>query len=204
MTMTTTVLDPSAGIADPCVVVDDYARPGPSSSSDSATATSCRASHRCRSTSTSGTCPSVPPTLRANFETTTCCGMTPPDKPRHRSGYTAEDSQHVRAVCLTVAVTLGACLDDICIVGGLVPSLLIDGLSSTDADHDRRHPGTNDLDIALAVSLLSDERYAEVGHRLRQEGFEPDVNANGNPTVQRWRLHGLQVTIDFLMAPLPG
>jgi len=29
MTMTTTVLDPSAGIADPCVVVDDYARPDP-------------------------------------------------------------------------------------------------------------------------------------------------------------------------------
>jgi hypothetical protein len=107
-------------------------------------------------------------------------------------------------VCLTVAVTLGAYLDDICIVGGLVPSLLIDGLSSTDADHDRRHPGTNDLDIALAVALLNDERYAEVGHRLRQEGFEPDVNANGNPTVQRWRLRGLDVTIDFLMAPLPG
>ena len=29
MTMTTTVLDPSAGIADPCVVVDDCARPDP-------------------------------------------------------------------------------------------------------------------------------------------------------------------------------
>src|SRR5665811_105216 len=29
MTMTTTVLDPWAGIADLCVVVDDYARPDP-------------------------------------------------------------------------------------------------------------------------------------------------------------------------------
>jgi hypothetical protein len=29
MTMTTTVLDPLTGIADPCVAVEDYARPDP-------------------------------------------------------------------------------------------------------------------------------------------------------------------------------
>lgn len=129
--------------------------------------------------------------------------MPPPDKPRHRSGYGAEDLAQVRAACLTVAVTLGAYLDEVCIVGGLVPALLIDTTRDADGGDDDRHPGTNDLDIGLALALLDDQRYAEISARLRAEGFEPDVNANGNPTVQRWRLGDLKVTIDFLMAPAP-
>jgi hypothetical protein len=48
-------------------------------------------------------------------------------KPRTRDGYVPEDLAQVRATCLTVAITLGTPrLDDVCIVGGLVPSLLID------------------------------------------------------------------------------
>lgn len=127
------------------------------------------------------------------------CGMPPADKPRHRSGYTAEDTLQVQSACLTVAVTLGAYLDDLCVVGGLVPSLLIDQRTPSTGSG-AGHPGTNDLDIAL----LDDQRYAEISHRLRQEGFGPDENAKGNPAVQRWRLRDLKVTIDFLMAPLPG
>lgn len=127
----------------------------------------------------------------------------PADKPRHRSGYTAEDTLQVESACLTVAVTLGAYLDDLCVVGGLVPSLLIDQRTPSTGSG-AGHPGTNDLDIALAIALLDDHRYAEISHRLRQEGFGPDENAKGNPAVQRWRLRDLKVTIDFLMAPLPG
>jgi hypothetical protein len=126
--------------------------------------------------------------------------MPAPDKPRHRSGYTTEETEQVRAVCLTVAVTLGAYLDDVCIVGGLVPPLLID---SARTDDDDLHPGTNDLDIGLALALLDDERYAEISRRLRSEGFEPDTNDSGNPTVQRWRLGELKVMIDFLMPSAP-
>lgn len=48
------------------------------------------------------------------------------EKPRHRSGYGQDELEQVKAACLTVAVTLGAYLDDVCIVGGLVPALLID------------------------------------------------------------------------------
>jgi hypothetical protein len=127
--------------------------------------------------------------------------MPAPDKPRHRSGYMAEETEQVRAVCLTVAVTLGAYLDDVCIVGGLVPPLLID---TARTDGDDLHPGTNDLDVGLALALLDDERYAEISRRLRSEGFEPDTNENGNPTVQRWRLGELKVKIDFLMPPVPA
>lgn len=130
--------------------------------------------------------------------------MPPVEKPRHRSGYGQEEFEQVKAACLTVAVTLGAYVDDVCIVGGLVPALLIDSVRHTDDDEeDPRHPGTNDLDIGLALALLDDERYAEISARMRAEGFAPDTNDAGNPTVQRWRLGELKVTVDFLMAPAP-
>lgn len=123
------------------------------------------------------------------------------DKPRHRSGYAPAEFEQVKAACLTVALTLGAYLDDVCIVGGLVPALLIDAQR---ADDDERHPGTNDLDVGLALAVLDDQRYAEISARLRAEGFEPDTNDAGNPAVQRWRLGDLKVTVDFLMPPAPG
>lgn len=46
-------------------------------------------------------------------------------KPRDRDGYTPDDLLQVRATCLTVAATLGVRLDRLCIVGGLVPNLLV-------------------------------------------------------------------------------
>jgi len=129
--------------------------------------------------------------------------MASSDKPRHRSGYTAEDLELVKAACLKVAVTLGAYLDDVCIIGGLVPTLLIDLARIGDADQ-HRHPGTNDLDVGLALGLLDDRRYAEISARLRAEGFTPDKNDAGNDALQRWRLGALKVTVDFLMPPAPG
>ncbi len=124
--------------------------------------------------------------------------MTELRKPRNRSGYRAEDLAQVKSALLTLAVTLGDYLEDLCIVGGVVPALLIDLHREA---QESRHPGTNDLDVALALALLDDERYAELSDRLRAEGFEPDTNENGNPTVQRWKLGELRVTIDFLIPP---
>jgi hypothetical protein len=97
-----------------------------------------------------------------------------PEKPRQRSGYRREETQQVESACLTVAVTLGALMDDLCIVGGLVPSLIIDRELGGDEELDDEHPGTNDLDIGISVALLDDDQYTEISHRLRQEGFEPD------------------------------
>lgn len=130
--------------------------------------------------------------------------MAQPDKPRHRSGYTAAETLQVESACLTVAVTLGAYLGDVCIVGGLVPSLLIDRELGPGEEDKERHPGTNDLDIGLAIGLLDEKRYAELSKRLRQEGFHPDENDEGNEVRQRWRLEDLKVTIDFLIPPAPG
>jgi len=132
--------------------------------------------------------------------------MPPSEKPRHRSGYTAEATLQVRSACLSMVVSLGAFLDDLCVVGGFVPSLLIDSrpAQSKLGDGDDLHPGTRDLDMGLAATLLDGERYAELSSRLRQEGFEPDANESGQTTLQRWCHRDLDVTIDFLMAPLPG
>lgn len=130
--------------------------------------------------------------------------MTPPAKPRVRTGYTQEETEQVISVCLTVAVTLGALMGDLCVVGGLVPSLLIDQQIGPDPDTGDTHPGTNDLDVGLAVGLLNDEQYAEISYRLRQEGFGPDENENGNPTPRRWKLADHRVTVDFLLPPIPG
>lgn len=63
-----------------------------------------------------------------------------------------------------------------------MPSLLIDQHISANKDG-ADHPGTNDLDIALSIALLDEQRYTEISHRLRQEGFGPDENAKG--TCQR-------------------
>lgn len=131
--------------------------------------------------------------------------MPPAEKPRHRSGYSTRDTLQAHSACLTVAATLGAYLDDLCIVGGLVPALLIDlRRRKSGAGRDDGHPGTNDLDVGLALAVLADNRYAEISSRLRQEGFEPDTNDKGNMVLQRWRLGNLKVTVDFLMPPAPG
>lgn len=110
----------------------------------------------------------------------------------------------VESVCLSVAATLGAYMDRLCIVGGLVPSLLIDRVVGPDPETGTLHPGTNDLDVGLEVALLDDGEYTEISRRLRQEDFGPDKNENGNPTPQRWKLGDFAVTVDFLLPPTPG
>lgn len=124
-------------------------------------------------------------------------------KPDTASGYTREETDQVVAACLTIAGALGDLMDDVCIVGGLVPSLIID-LRAEELADEEGHCGTNDLDVALAVALLDDARYKEISDRLRRESFEPDSSTAGNPTPQRWRKGELKVTIDFLMAPAVG
>ena len=48
------------------------------------------------------------------------------DKPNHAGGYDRNRTALIREACLEVATRLNDFKDDLCIVGGLVPSLLID------------------------------------------------------------------------------
>jgi hypothetical protein len=133
-------------------------------------------------------------------------------KPRTRDGYTPEDLANVISACLTFAVTVGAHMEELCIVGGLVPSLLIDNKLGDNRgpahpgtnDLDIVHPGTNDLDVGLAVAVLNDNAYQAISSRLRAEGFDPIMNAQGNTQVQTWAYAETKVTVDFLLPPIPG
>jgi len=122
-----------------------------------------------------------------------------PDPVRRADDLTPEQLKNAQDACLLLATYLGGYQDDLVLVGGLVPSLLIDARRM----HDQLaglHPGSADLDIALSLGLLRDERYHGLSDGLRRAGFVPDKNADGNPTPQRWRREGL--TIDFLISML--
>ena len=123
-----------------------------------------------------------------------------PDKPTTAAGYTSQQAELVRGTCLYVATKLGDIMDELVVIGGLVPSLLInqDELSEgADA-----HVGTMDLDVGLTLALLDEGRYKTLTERLRRAGFEQDVNDEGKPTRQRWKIEKLEkVTVDFLIQP---
>ena len=126
------------------------------------------------------------------------------DKPTTAAGYGGGQTELVRATCLYVATKLGDVMDQLVVVGGLVPSLLVKQEDlSIEVDS---HVGTMDLDMGLTVALLEKGRYRTLTERLRRAGFEQDVSGRGHPTRQRWRIDGPErVTVDFLIAPsLPG
>jgi len=123
-----------------------------------------------------------------------------PNKPLTRSGYTPEETEQVIASTLSIAVVLGDLLDEVCVVGGLVPTLLIDQ-RRTSAGEDG-HCGTNDLDVGLALALLDNARYKEISERLRRAGFHHDETPDGQAVLQRWKMGDLKVTIDFLIPPV--
>ena len=128
------------------------------------------------------------------------CETARMSKPATRDGYDRDQLDRVRRTCLHIATKMGDLLDEIIVVGGLVPYLLVDqtnlplGLQP--------HAGTMDLDMGLALGLLKEQRYRELSARLRGAGLAPDVNDNGNPSLQRWTTGSPQpVTVDFLIPP---
>jgi hypothetical protein len=123
-----------------------------------------------------------------------------PEKATTAKEYSIEQAELVRATCLYLATKLGDLMGEIVIVGGLVPSLLIDQDSMPEGDD--KHVGTMDLDIGLALAIFDGSRYRAITDRLRSAGFTHDVNEMGNPTRQRWKVEEpRKVTVDFLIPP---
>ena len=78
------------------------------------------------------------------------------DKPTTAAGYGVAQTELVRATCLYVATKLGDVMDQLVVVGGLVPSLLVKQEDlSIGVDS---HVGTMDLDMGLTVALLEEGR----------------------------------------------
>jgi hypothetical protein len=118
------------------------------------------------------------------------------DKNRTRLDYAQGSTELVRAGLLFIAVKLGDLLDEIVVVGGVVPSLLVDQRVAR-----QQHVGTTDLDLALSLSVLSDEKYRDISGRLREAGFAPAKKADGKIIRQTWEMTGKlgRITVDFLI-----
>jgi len=107
-------------------------------------------------------------------------------KPSTSDGYDIEQLDIVHRTCLYMATRLGDLLDEIVVVGGMVPYLLVEQENLPSGLEP--HVGTMDLDMGLALAILNLERYRELGHRLRDAGFEPAINDQGNRRLQSdWR-----------------
>ena len=129
------------------------------------------------------------------------------DLPLTAGDYGPEDLRRVKAGCLEVATRLSGLLNDMVIVGGVVPALLVDlahegNVGEDGSDPLGSHVGTRDIDLGFAVGLVEEGSYAEVSTRLARCGFAPDQNEQGNLTPQRWRHEEAdELTIDFLISP---
>lgn len=122
-----------------------------------------------------------------------------PEKPTTAAGYPPDQVVRVKATCLYLATKLGDLMPELVVVGGLVPSLLVE--QENLPENVMPHVGTMDLDLGLAFALVGEQRYQEVAERLRNAKFTPDKNAEGQPTRQRWRISDPPVTVDFLIEP---
>ncbi len=118
------------------------------------------------------------------------------EKSGSKSDYPKDSIQLVKAGLLFVAVKLGDLLDEIVVVGGVVPSLLVDQATAREP-----HVGTTDLDLALSLSVLDEEKYRDLSGRLRDAGFKPVTKADGRIVRQTWVMTGKlgRISIDFLI-----
>ncbi len=125
------------------------------------------------------------------------------EKPHTENGYALEGLKLVRKTCLYAAIKLGDLLEDTVVVGGFVPSLLIDKRRSgnTYSDALSKHVGTLDLDLGLSLGLLDKGGYKEFANRLREAGFVNDVKSSGEKRTHRWvvEMGGRRVELDFLI-----
>ena len=120
------------------------------------------------------------------------------NKPPSRDGYSSDQLALVASTCLYVFTKLGDLLDDVVVIGGLSPYLLVDqdelpmGLEP--------HVGTMDLDLGLSLAVFDEERYQSLTARLREAGFGPAINPNGRRRLQTWTTGSDRpATIDFLI-----
>lgn len=112
------------------------------------------------------------------------------------AGYTSAQLELARSAVLTLGTYLGPLLDDLVVVGGLVPTFIVDQPSFP-------HVGTADVDIGLSFAILDEGRYTELTEHLKTAGFAPDLTSHGKPALHRWK-HTTGVTVDFLIAPQPN
>lgn len=117
-------------------------------------------------------------------------------KPSLASDYEPGLGDLARQMCLHIATILGDLMDDIVVVGGLVPYLITDQTSVEEP-----HVGTRDLDLGLSLAILDGARYQNISDRLRSNEFRPGKKEGGQIIRQTWVSDRTSITIDFLIPP---
>tara|TARA_R110000803_G_scaffold87618_2_gene154458 strand:- start:16570 stop:17469 length:900 start_codon:yes stop_codon:yes gene_type:complete len=119
-------------------------------------------------------------------------------KPNYRDGYSDELTTNCERVLVTLLNGLGPWKESVCLVGGLVPRYLVPDRPPVVPPH----AGTNDVDIAVELEVLSDTNaYASLEENLRKMGFSPWTNPKGNSVLWRWKKvtdDGETILIEFL------
>ncbi len=118
-------------------------------------------------------------------------------KPASAAEYSPHQLLAVRAACLDLATAVGELLKDLVVVGGLVPSLLIDA----DRGGVEAHVGTLDLDVGLQIGLPDRAHFHRLAARLRDQGFEPSKDRSGETSPYRWQRSRGGPLVDFLTPP---
>lgn len=108
--------------------------------------------------------------------------------------YTAEAVGAARSALIELTHILGEYRDDMVLVGGWIPELLL-------PPGEDRHVGSIDVDLALNHLELTEAGYQMIGHILRKHGYEQDTR---QPFIFHKRVHGHLVQVDFLAGEYGG
>ncbi len=111
-----------------------------------------------------------------------------------RIDYTAAAVEAARSVLIELTHILGEHRDDMVVVGGWIPELLI-------PQSQERHVGSIDVDLALNHKELTEAGYRMIGEILLQHGYAQDKE---QPFVFRKPVRGQVVQVDFLAGEYGG
>jgi hypothetical protein len=112
--------------------------------------------------------------------------------------YSGDVVEAARSVLLELVHLLGEYRDDIVVVGGWVPQLIL-------PSHPKRHVGSIDVDLALNHRNLKEAAYATIQKLLLERGYEQDPR---QPFIFHRTVviggHPIKVEIDFLAGEYEG
>ncbi len=113
---------------------------------------------------------------------------------KERVDYTEDAVDAAKSVLIELTHILGEYREDIVLVGGWIPELLVPQTRE-------RHVGSMDVDLALNHRELTEVGYRKISEILRQHGYIEDAQ---QPFTFRKKVRGHVVQVDFLAGEYGG